>query len=146
MLNPSGIPVECPTSDVTNGNTVDIERLSNVCIFFILSFINGKLDLNASSCIAHAVLTPTKDFDISVANNFVSLSKSFKLYVNIVEITEASYNLLKPAAISSLNCSASNLFCVKLLSLFIFPLSAATILSVSNSFITLFNSFCDLAS
>ena len=139
MLNPNGIPVECPTSDVTNGNTVDIERLSNVCVFLILSSINGTLDLNASSCIAHEVFIPTNDFDISVANNLVSLSRSLKLYVKIVATTDASYNLLYPAAISSLNCSASNLFCVKLLSLFMFPLSAATILSVSSSLITLFN-------
>jgi len=89
---------------------------------------------------------PTKDFETSVDNIFVNLSKSSKLYVNNVEIIEASYILLNPAAISSLNCSASNLFCVNVLSLLIFPLSAATSLSVSNSLITLFNSFCDLDS
>ena len=54
--------------------------------------------------------------------------------------------MLYPAAISSLNCSASNLFCPNVLSLLILPLSVATILSVSSSFITLFNSFCDLDS
>ena len=110
MLNPNGTPVGCPTSDVVNGNTVPIEFLSNVCVLFILSFIKGKFDLNASSCIPHAVLIPTNVFDISEDNNLVYLSKSSRLYAKSVEIIEASYNLLKPAAISSLNCSASNLF------------------------------------
>ena len=68
------------------------------------------------------------------------------LYANKVDITDASYNLLNPAAIWSLSSSASNLFWVRVLSLFIFPLSAATILSVSSSFIALFSSFCDLSS
>ena len=129
-----------------NGNTVPIDLLSKECTFFTLSCISGKLDWNASSWIAHALFIPTNDFDISVANSFVKESKSSKLYVNNVDIIEASYILLNPAAISSLNCSASNLFWVNVLSLFIFPLSAATILSVSSSFITLFNSFCDLDS
>ena len=30
--------------DVVKGKTVPIDLLSNECIFFILSFINGKLD------------------------------------------------------------------------------------------------------
>ena len=146
LLNPIGTPVGCPTSDVVNGNTVPIERLSKVCTFFILFSINGKFDLKASSCIPHALLIFTRDLDISVDSSLVSLSKSSILYANNVETIEASNNLLNPAAISSLNCSASYLFCPTVLCLFIFPLSAATILSVSNWLITLFNSFCDFAS
>ena len=88
--------------------------------------------LNASSCIAQALFIPTNDFDISDESNVVNLSKSSKLYVDNVDITDASNSLLKPAAISSLNCSASYLFCPTVLCLFIFPLSAATSLSVSS--------------
>ena len=146
MLNPKGIPVECPTSDVVNGNTVPIDLRSNVCVLLILSCAKGKFDWNASSCIPQALFIPTNDLDISVDNIFVSLSKSSKLYAKSVDTIDASYNLLNPAAISSLKSSASNLFWAKLLSLFMFPLSAATILSVSSSFIVLFNSFCDLDS
>ena len=143
---PSGTPVGCPTSEVVNGNTVPIDLRSNVCVFFILFSINGKFDLKASSCIPHALLIPTNDLDISVDRSFVYLSRSARLYANNVATTEASYNLLYPAAISSLNCSASNLFCPNVLSLLMFPLSAATILSVSISLITLLSSFCDLDS
>ena len=110
LLIPIGTPEGCPTSDVVNGNTVPIDLLSNVCVFFILSSIKGKFDLNASSCIPQALFIPTNDLDISVDNSFVNLSKSSKLYANRVDIIEASYSLLYPAAISSLNCSASNLF------------------------------------
>ena len=110
LLYPIGTPVGCPISDVVNGNTVPIDLLSNVCTLFIWSVISGRLDWNASSCIPHALFIPTTFLDISVANNFVNLSKSSLLYANNVDTTEASYNLLKPAAISSLNSSASNLF------------------------------------
>ena len=104
------------------------------------------LELKASSCIAHAGLIPINVLDISVDNNSVCLSKSSRLYANNVQITDDSYNLLNPPAIESLNSSASILFCAKILSLLMFPLSAATILSDSISLILLFNSFCDVFS
>ena len=104
-----------------------------MCFFpMLLFFINGKLALKASSCTAHADFTPTKLFDISAASNFVYASNDCKLYEKSVATTVASKSLLNPDAISSLSPSASSLFCAKRLSLFIFPLSAATILSVSN--------------
>lgn len=62
--------------------------------FFTLSCINGKLLWNASSCIPQALLTPTNDFDISDANNFVYLSRSSRLYANNVDTTDASNSLL----------------------------------------------------
>ena len=123
-----------------------IDLLSNVCFFPILSSLNGKLDLNASSCIAHAVFTPVNVFDISDDNSSVSLSNSSILYAKIVQKIDASNSLSSPLAIASLNSSASALFCASKLSRFIFPLSAATSLSDSSSFIVLFNSFCDLSS
>ena len=88
----------------------------------------------------------TKDFDISFESNFVILSKSCILYANNVATIVASYNLLNPAAIWSLNTSVSYLFCATSLSLFIFPFSLAINLSVSSSTIVLFKSFCELAS
>ena len=62
-------------------------------------------------------------------------------FMGLNKKAELSNNLLNPAAISSLSCSVSYLFWDNILSLFIFPLSAATILSVSSSFIVLFNLF-----
>ena len=68
------------------------------------------------------------------------------LYAYKVHIIEASNNLSRPLAIASLSSSASALFCANELSLFICPLSCATILSDSSSFIVLLSSFCDFAS
>lgn len=79
LLKPNGTPVGCPTSDVVNGNTVPMDRLSKECVFLTLSSIRGRLDWKASSWMAHALFTPTKDFDISADSSLVSLSRSSRL-------------------------------------------------------------------
>ena len=146
MLNPNGIPLSCPISDVKNGKTVDIARLSKVCVLFNLLSLNGILVLNAASCIAQAGFTSIKFFDISFDNCSVYLSNSSILYAKSVATIVELNNLFNPAAIVSLSSSASNLFCSKTLSLFISPLSCATILSDSSSLIVLFKSVCELDS
>ena len=143
MSNPIGIPFSCPTSEEKNGKTVAIEFLSKLWAFFIVFSLNGKLLLKASSWIAHAGLTSINVLAISEANNSVSLSRSSKLYANNVHTIVDSYNLLNPLAIWSLKSSASILFCAKILSRFISPLSIATSLSASSSLIVLFKSVCD---
>ena len=142
----NGIPSSCPTSELKNGNTVDIALLSKVCDLFNLFSPNGIFVLNASSCIAHAGFISIRFFDISLDNNSVYLSNSSNEYANNVATIVESKSLLKPAAISSLKLSASSLFCANILSLFISPLSIATTLSDSNSLIVLFKSVCDVDS
>ena len=133
-------------SDEKNGNTVDIDLLSNVCVCLILFSQNGILVCRASSCIAQAGLNPIIVLDISADNNSVCLSNSSRLYENRVQVIDVSNSLLNPAAISSLSSSASSLFCANILSLFISPLSIATTLSDSSSFMVLFNSVCEIFS
>lgn len=131
---------------INKWKTVAIEPLSNVCFLDILLLLSGKFDWNASSWRAHAAFRPNKFFDASIASNSDNLSSSFLLYANKVHKIVASNNLLYPAAIWSLNASASACFVDNTDSLFISPLSCATYLSDCNSTICLLSWFWDVVS
>jgi len=88
-----------------------------------MAYFDGQstFDLKASSCFAQAVLRLIKLFDISIVKSSDCLSNISRLSANRVQTTDASNNLLNPAAISSLIRSTSILISSVSRSLFISP-------------------------